>query len=187
MMGYLDRPDATAPAIDPQGWLKTGDVGFLHEGELYLCGRARDLVIIRGRNHDPAFVEQGLEGVEGVRAGCAAAFAVLPEGADTEELVVVAELDKVSGHRSKALRDRCIEAIQEATGLGVHDIELVDAGTLPRTSSGKIRRAHTRSLYLAGSLNAPETTSLKLVVREQARGYFHHTMRRLRNTARRSA
>ncbi len=187
MMGYLDQPDQTRQTIDPQGWLKTGDVGFLYEGELYLCGREKDLVIIRGRNHDPAFIEQGLEGVAGIRAGCAAAFAVLPEGADTEEIVVIAELQQDSKVNESALRSNCIEAIQEATSLQVTDLQLVVAGTLPRTSSGKIRRSRTRQLYLTGKLKAPETASLSLIVREQARGYVHHTLRRLRGSVPKSA
>jgi len=187
MMGYLDQPTETAKTIDQQGWLKTGDVGFLYEGELYLCGREKDLVIIRGRNHDPAFIEQGLEGVEGMRAGCSAAFAVLPEGADTEEIVVVAELKKDGEVNETELRSSCIAAIQEATGLQVSDLQLVAAGTLPRTSSGKIRRSRTRQLYLADDLQRPETANLTLVVREQARGYFHHTLRRLRVGGRKSA
>ncbi|MBJ93928.1 MAG: AMP-dependent synthetase [Rickettsiales bacterium] len=187
MLGYLDQPKETSKAIDPEGWLNTGDVGFLYQGELYLCGRAKDLVIIRGRNHDPAFIEQGLEGVEGVREGCSAAFAVLPEEADTEAIVVVAERHKNSTVDNDLLRANCLEAIQEATSLKVHDVQLVEPGTLPRTSSGKIRRSTTRQLYLSSQLSAPERANLRLVVREQARGYFHHTLRRLRGPARKSA
>ncbi len=187
MMGYLDLPGETRKAIDSDGWLKTGDLGFLHNGELYLCGREKDLVIIRGRNHDPAFIEQGLEGVEGVRAGCSAAFAVRPDDADTEEIVVVAELQKGNELEETVLRSNCVEAIQEATSLRVHEVQLVPAGTLPRTSSGKIRRSRSRQLYLSGNLHAPEKANLKLVVREQARGYFNHTLRRLRVAARNSA
>ncbi|MEE2829699.1 MAG: fatty acyl-AMP ligase [Myxococcota bacterium] len=187
MMGYLERPEETRNAIDAEGWLKTGDLGFIHDGELYLCGRQKDLVIIRGRNHDPAFIEQGLEGVAGMRAGCSAAFAVLPDSAETEAIVVVAEVQKGIEVDNPELRADCIQAIQEATSLRVYDVELVSPGTLPRTSSGKIRRAHTRHLYLAGELDAPETANLRLLVREQARGYFHHTMRRLRGNTRESA
>jgi len=69
MAGYLNRKDATQAAIDHHGWLNTGDSGFIHEGELYLCGREKDLIIIRGRNHDPALVEQALDGMPGIRTG----------------------------------------------------------------------------------------------------------------------
>ena len=69
MAGYLNREDATQAAIDHHGWLNTGDSGFIHEGELYLCGREKDLIIIRGRNHDPALVEQALDGMPGIRTG----------------------------------------------------------------------------------------------------------------------
>jgi len=179
MVGYLKRPKATQEVIDPQGWLNTGDVGFLHHGELYLCGRQKDLVIIRGRNHDPSFIEQGLEGVEGLRLGCSAAFSVRHNEADTEELVVVAELEKDTELDPEEVRKRAIGSIQKATSIKVYDLLLVAPGTLPRTSSGKIRRSHARKRYVEEALSAPEPANFKLVVREQARGYFHHTIRRL--------
>jgi fatty-acyl-CoA synthase len=159
-------------------------MGFLHNGELYLCGRQKDLVIIRGRNHDPSFIEQGLEGVDGLRVGCSAAFSVRDERGDTEELVVVAELDKETELSHEEIRKQAIESIQSATSIRVCDLVLVAPGTLPRTSSGKIRRSQTRHRYMTRELSAPERTNLKLVVREQARGYFHHTVRRLGMSAR---
>jgi fatty-acyl-CoA synthase len=77
MAGYLDQPEATAAALR-DGWLDTGDLGFLHEGSLFLTGRAKDVLILRGRNHSPHEVEDAVAAVDGVRAGCAVAVSWLP-------------------------------------------------------------------------------------------------------------
>jgi len=180
MAGYLDREDATRAIIDDDGWLNTGDTGFLHDGELYLCGREKDLIIIRGRNHDPALVEQALDGLPGLRSGCAAAFASTSEKADTERLVVVTEVRNATQIDADQVEVEARQRIQAQTGLRVERLELVEAGTLPRTSSGKVRRAETRRLFEAQELTAPEAVGLSLVVRENVRGAVHHTMRQLR-------
>src|SRR5204863_5677134 len=87
MDGYLGRPEATATAL-AGGWLDTGDLGFLLDGELYLTGRKKDVLILRGRNHAPEEVEHAVEGLHGVRAGCVVAVSHLPEG-DTGERVLL--------------------------------------------------------------------------------------------------
>ena len=90
MEGYLGDPEATA-AVLRDGWLDTGDLGFLHDGELYLTGRAKDVVILRGRNYAPEEIEQAVDGVPGVRTGCAVAASWLPEEARGEELALFVE------------------------------------------------------------------------------------------------
>ncbi len=180
MAGYLNREEATRAIIDEDGWLNTGDTGFLYDGELYLCGREKDLIIIRGRNHDPALVEQALDGLPGLRSGCAAAFASMAEKADTESLVVVTEVRNAKQIDADQVQEEARQRIQAQTGLKVESLELVEAGTLPRTSSGKIRRAETRRLFEARQLTAPESVGMGLVVRENVRGVMHHTMRQLR-------
>ena len=90
MEGYLGLVRATAEVLRG-GWLDTGDLGFIAEGELYLSGRAKDVLILRGRNHSPVEVEHAVDRVEGVRVGCAAAVSYLPEDADTEALVLLVE------------------------------------------------------------------------------------------------
>jgi len=180
MAGYLNRKDATRAIIDDEGWLNTGDTGFLHDGELYLCGREKDLIIIRGRNHDPALVEQALDGLPGLRSGCAAAFASTAEKADTESLVVVTEVRNAKQIDAGQVEEEARQRIQAQTGLRVESLTLVEAGTLPRTSSGKIRRAETRRLFEARELTAPDSVGMGLVVRENVRGVLHHTMRQLR-------
>jgi fatty-acyl-CoA synthase len=163
MEGYLDDPAATARALQG-GFLDTGDLGFLWEGELFLTGRARDVVILRGRNHSPEEIERAVDGLPGARPGCAVAVSFLPEGGEGEVLALLVEARREATREERdALPEACRKAVLAASGLDV-DLALVLApGTLPRTSSGKLRRAEALRLYLAGDLKAPErVTPLRL-------------------------
>ncbi len=156
MDGYLGRPEATARALRG-GWLDTGDLGFVHDGELFLTGRAKDVVILRGRNHSPVEIEHAVEGVDGVRRGCAAAVSWLPEGAPSEVLLLFVEYRYDATARQVAgLPVACAEAVLAATGLQPGEVLALEPGTLPRTSSGKLRRQEALRRHLAGELNAPE-------------------------------
>ncbi|HEY0510393.1 MAG TPA: AMP-binding protein, partial [Thermoanaerobaculia bacterium] len=158
MDGYLDDPEATARALR-DGWLDTGDLGFLHAGELYLTGRAKDVVILRGRNYAPEEIERAVEGVRGVRAGCVVAASWLPEDAPGEALALFVETPDAG----EDLADACRAAVLGATGLAVDRVIPLAPGTLPRTSSGKLRRGEALRLYLAGDLTAPDpVTPLQL-------------------------
>jgi acyl-CoA synthetase (AMP-forming)/AMP-acid ligase II len=159
MEGYLGRPQATA-AVLADGWLDTGDLGFLHGGELFLTGRAKDLLILRGRNHAPEEVEQAVDGVAGVRTGCAVAVSFLPEDAACEKLVVLVEARRdteteVFGEVAAS----CTTAILAATGLEPSQVVVLEPGTLPRTSSGKKRRQEALRQLLAGELGPPTPVS----------------------------
>ncbi len=155
MDGYLGDPESTARTLR-DGWLDTGDLGFVDEGELYLTGRAKDVVILRGRNHSPADIEQAVDAVTGVRAGCAVAVSWLPEGASGEVLALFVERSRhATAGEVGALPDACREAVLGATGLAVERVEVLEPGTLPRTSSGKLRRAEALRLYLEGGLAPP--------------------------------
>jgi acyl-CoA synthetase (AMP-forming)/AMP-acid ligase II len=149
MRGYLNRPEATA-AVLRDGWLDSGDEGFLWQRELYLTGRAKDLIIVRGRNHDPAVIEQTLDGIAGLRRGCAVAFA-LP-GEASEAVALIAE---TSGEVGEATLLAMRQAVRRGVGLDPAVVELVAAGSLPRTSSGKIRRQEAARRWAEGSLTAP--------------------------------
>ena len=156
MDGYLDAPEATARALR-DGWLDTGDLGFLRGGELYLTGRAKDVVILRGRNHAPEEIERALESVPGVRTGCAVAASWLPEDADGERLVLlVEEARNASPQQLESLPEACREAVLGSVGLEVDEVVVLEPGTLPRTSSGKLRRQEALRLWLAGELQPPE-------------------------------
>lgn len=156
MEGYLGDPEATARAFR-DGWLDTGDLGFLHEGELYLTGRAKDVVILRGRNYAPEEIERAVEGVSGVRTGCVVAASWLPEGAEGEVLALFVETSRlIKPAEREALPSSCREAVLGATGLAADHVVLLEPGTLPRTSSGKLRRGETLRLYLTGELAPPD-------------------------------
>ena len=145
--GYYKRPDATA-ALFHDGWLCTGDLGYLLNGELVLCGRIKDVIIVGGRNVFPEDIERAVGQLDGVRAGNVIAVGV--EGYKSKEsVVVVAEVrtdcpDEVRA----AIHHRTIEVC----GLPPRDVMLVKPGSLPKTSSGKLQRAKCRELYLAEEL-----------------------------------
>src|SRR5262249_30321341 len=145
MSGYDGLPEATAAAMSGE-WLDTGDLGFLWDGELYVHGRVKDVIIARGRKHAAHRVEAWLGGVEGVRGGCSAAFGVVQS--DGEELVVLFERAR-SGGEGAELVERVRRRIVEGVGVAPAHVSALAPGTLPRTSSGKIRRAEARRQYLA--------------------------------------
>ena len=134
MVGYLGQPEATRAAL-VDGWLDTGDLGFISEGELVVCGRAKDVIILRGANHVPQEFEEALDGLEGVRAGCAVALGATLPGAEGEELVLLVERGAAS---RLDLTDQIRTRVLQRTGIRPNRVELLAPGTLPRTSSGKL-------------------------------------------------
>ncbi len=159
MDGYLDQPRATARAL-VDGWLDTGDLGFWFDEELYLTGRAKELIILRGRNYPPEMVERPLLGLAGLRTGCAVALSWLPEGADGEVLWIFVETARNASRTViDELAQACRRAILQATGLVVDAVHLLAPGTLPRTSSGKMRRGETLRQFLADELQPPGSAS----------------------------
>ena len=153
--GYWHRPDVTAETFgarikgdDEHTYLRTGDLGFLYEGELFVCGRTKDLIIVRGVNCYPSDIEAVVErSAAQVRHGCVAAFSVEPE--DEEVLVVVAE---VRNERDLPDAKALARAIRRHGHIDPHTIMFVPARSIPKTTSGKIRRAETRQLWLDGKL-----------------------------------
>ncbi len=150
--GYFRRPEATAQLIDADGWLDSGDYGYLADGEIFLTGRAKDLIIRAGRNLYPYELEQAVGALPGVRRGCVAVFAATEAASGSEKLVVLAETREAD----PAARARLTEAIHgaalEALGAPVEEVLLAPPGTVLKTSSGKIRRAACRAAYEAGTL-----------------------------------
>jgi acyl-CoA synthetase (AMP-forming)/AMP-acid ligase II len=173
MDGYLDDPATTARALC-DGWLDTGDLGFFHPagetGELFLTGRAKDVVILRGRNHAPDEIERAVDGLPGFRTGCAIAASWLPEGAEGELLVLFVEVSRTATDSERAaLPERCREVVLTAAGLAVDRVEVLAPGTLPRTSSGKLRRQEALRLYLAGALTPPQPVTPLRMAKAMAR------------------
>jgi acyl-CoA synthetase (AMP-forming)/AMP-acid ligase II len=155
MTGYYADPEATARAL-VDGWLDTGDLGFVADGELYITGRTKDLVVIRGANHTSQEFEECLGGIAGVRSGCAVALGYIPPGGEGEELLILAE--RASGSDpadDPALIEQIRVAVIERTAVRPHAVHVLEAGTLPRTSSGKMRRAEALRRFVAGELVPP--------------------------------
>ncbi|MEY3342008.1 MAG: hypothetical protein RLZZ269_1919 [Actinomycetota bacterium] len=145
--GYYKRPEATA-AMFHDGWLCTGDLAYTLDGELVICGRIKDVIIVGGRNVFPEDIERAVGAIEGVRAGNVIAFGI--DGYKGKEtVIVVAEVKDVDLDRVRA--DIHHSAL-EVSGLPPRDVMLVKPGTLPKTSSGKLQRAKCRELYLDGGL-----------------------------------
>jgi acyl-CoA synthetase (AMP-forming)/AMP-acid ligase II len=156
MVGYLGQPDATRAAI-VDGWLDSGDLGFVEDGELVVCGRAKDVIILRGANHVPQEFEDALDGLDGVRPGCAVALGAIPPGAEGEELVLLVEL---APGAPLDLTDRVRTRVLERTGIRPHRVDLLVPGTLPRTSSGKLRRRESLRRWQTGTLTPPRKIRL---------------------------
>ncbi|MFG2361748.1 fatty acyl-AMP ligase [Streptomyces mirabilis] len=136
----------------PDRFLRTGDLGFLREGELFVTGRLKDLMVIDGRNHYPQDLELSAEMSHGaLRPGCTAAFSV-DGGVEGEQPVIVAETAPDAAVDSERITEVIRSAIGEAHGLAVRDVVLVHPGTIPKTSSGKIQRHASRAAYLADAL-----------------------------------
>jgi acyl-CoA synthetase (AMP-forming)/AMP-acid ligase II len=163
MHGYLDRPEATAEVLK-HGWLDTGDLGFFDDGELFLTSRAKDTLILRGRNYAPQEVEEVVHDLPGVRPGCAVAVSHLEEGAEGEKLWLFVEAKRgVPRSEYEAMGEASGRRVVAATALTVDRVVVLEPGTLPRTSSGKLRRRETLRRYLAGELSPPQpVTRLRL-------------------------
>ena len=157
MMGYFRNRKATSRALT-DGWLDTGDLGFVEKGELYVCGRAKDVIIIRGANHQPQEFEGCVDAVDGVRTGCVVALGFTPEGAEGEELLILAERS-VRG-ASGDLEERIRKAVLDGTGVRAHTVRVLAPGTLPRTSSGKMRRGEALRRFLSDELTPPQPVNV---------------------------
>ncbi|MFP5320807.1 MAG: long-chain-fatty-acid--CoA ligase [Acidimicrobiia bacterium] len=148
--GYYGRPELNEQLFH-DGWLRTGDLGYLVGGELVLCGRIKDVIIVAGRNVFPEDIERACNEIEGVRAGNVIAF-----GAETakgkEGVVVVAEARPADDGDLSPVRAEVQERVRAVAGVPAKDVVLVAPGTLPKTSSGKLQRGVCRSRYLEGRL-----------------------------------
>jgi acyl transferase domain-containing protein/acyl-CoA synthetase (AMP-forming)/AMP-acid ligase II/acyl carrier protein len=157
--GYWQRPEDTSRAFaartfDGDGpFMRTGDLGFLHADELYITGRIKDLIILRGRNLYPQDIEQTAEASHpALRNGCGAAFAV--DTADGERLVYVSEVERTERNTpAEDVAAAVSHAVAEAHEVGVDAVVLLKPGSIPKTSSGKIQRHACRAGYLDGTLD----------------------------------
>jgi acyl-CoA synthetase (AMP-forming)/AMP-acid ligase II len=151
--GYFNEPDLTREAF-AGGWLKTGDLGYLVGGEVYVCGRRKELIIVNGRNYYPQDLEWEASKVQGVRKGNVIGFGTRKPFNDRERVVICFETSLQDQQAKEALKHEVRKAVRQATGLSIDDVVALDAGVLPKTSSGKLKRAETRELYETGKLFA---------------------------------
>ncbi len=149
--GYFDNPEATAALFDG-AWLETGDLGYMVGGELFVTGRRKDLVIRAGRNLHPQDIEELVGDVEGVRRGCVAVIGAPAHEEGTERLIVLAETRLADPDARRALEERIRERVVAFLGEAPDEVVLLAPRSLPKTSSGKLRRSAARELYLAGRL-----------------------------------
>jgi fatty-acyl-CoA synthase len=149
MEGYFRDQEAT-DACMVDGWLDTGDMGYLSDGYLYIVGRAKDMIIINGKNHWPQDIEWAVEQLPGFKQGDIAAFAITTPGGEEAPAVLVH--CRISDNVERArLRDEIRERVRSITGMHCV-VELVPPRSLPRTSSGKLSRSKARKLYLEGEI-----------------------------------
>jgi len=149
MEGYFNNPQATARVMS-DGWLSTGDLGYMADGELYITGRKKEIVIKSGRNYMPQDFEAACLDVEGLRQGRVVAFGVTNSHTGTEDLVLVAETAQPDCAGNPLLEERVARAVAEFTGLRPDRVDLVRPGLLPKTTSGKFQRGKVRAAYEQG-------------------------------------
>lgn len=149
--GYFRDAERTR-ALHDDGWLDSGDRAYAADGEIYVTGRIKDIVIRGGRNLYPDELEEAVGAVPGIRRGCVAAFGVPDRALGTERLVIVAETRETVAAERERLRAAAAAAVFERLGEPPDEIVLAPPGSVLKTSSGKLRRAATRDAYVAGSL-----------------------------------
>ncbi|HEX6902709.1 MAG TPA: amino acid adenylation domain-containing protein, partial [Thermoanaerobaculia bacterium] len=166
--GYWDNPEESARTFqariageDGEAFLRTGDLGFVSGGELYITGRLKDLIILRGRNLYPQDLELTAERSHpALRQGCGAAFSV--DAGGEERLVLVYELERRREGEHEAAAEAIRRAVAEEHEAQVHEVVLARMGSVPKTSSGKIQRHACRAAYLAGDLEVVGRSALSL-------------------------
>ena len=169
MTGYFNKPEKTEKVIS-RGWLDTGDMGFFHQGDLFVFGRAKDLIIIRGRNYSPQTIEQAVDDVDGARKGCSAAVGHVSDASKGEGLLVFIERDKkTDSAKDIEIAKAASRKITETTQLVPDTVILLDPGTLPRTSSGKIRRTEILKRHLSKTLAPPKQVGIFQMTAEMIR------------------
>ncbi len=147
LTGYYHRPDATKKAFI-HGWYLTGDYGYLVEGELYITGRKKDLIIVGGKNIYPQDLELLAYEVQGVHAGRASAFGVFNDGSGTEDVVMVAEVDCDDPAERQKIADGIRVAVTRGSAVALRFVHLVGKHWLVKTSSGKTARSANRDKFL---------------------------------------
>jgi fatty-acyl-CoA synthase len=156
MSGYFGNPEETARVLSLEGWLDTGDLGYMRDGEVVVTGRVKDLIIVNGRNIWPQDIEWSVElNVDGAKEGSVAAFQLADEAdeaAAKERVGVVVECRRREPGEREALRIETHAVVRKVCGIEAH-VALCAPGALPRTSSGKLSRTKARTMFLTGAFD----------------------------------
>ena len=158
-------PLGPAKNTDEFAWVNSGDRAYRFEGEIYVTGRVKDIIIKGGRNLYPHEVEDLAARVEGLRRGCIVAFGLKDEASGTEKLFVVAESRERNPATLASIAAKVNEQISQGLGLPPDRVEVIPVGSIPKTSSGKLRREETKKMYVAGTLIAPRSPAWLQIAR----------------------
>src|SRR5215475_834678 len=179
-------PQGPAKSADEFAWVDSGDRAYRADGEFYITGRVKDIIIKGGRNLYPHEVEELAARVDGIRKGCIVAFGLKDEKSGTEKLVVVAEVRDRDPKKLAPISAAVTEQISRGLGMPPDRVELVPPGSIPKTSSGKLRREETRQLFKKGSLSQGRPPEWVQIARLGAGGALQTVGRTLATAARRT-
>jgi 1-acyl-sn-glycerol-3-phosphate acyltransferase len=183
--GYYHNEAATRELMRDGNWLDSGDLAYWVDGEIYITGRAKDVIIKAGRNLYPHEVEEIAGRVTGVRAGCVVAFGAPDERSGTERLVVAAEIKDATN--AKSIEAEIARAVNEAMGIPPDLIVPLRPQSIPKTSSGKLRRGETRRLFIEGKLGKKQDAVWVQIAKLAARSAVPRAIFWLRDAIRSSA
>jgi fatty-acyl-CoA synthase len=169
--GYFRQPEATASMTAADGFLDSGDLAYRADGEIFIAGRRKDLIITGGRNYVPQEIEEAAAQAQGVRKGCVVAFGAPDATSGTELLVVVAETRAQQPAARERIEQEVIERVADAIGVPPDRVVLAPPGAVPKTSSGKVRRNATRALFLSGELGRTTRNSAGTLLRLGISGF----------------
>jgi fatty-acyl-CoA synthase len=182
--GYYRNPQATRELMRDGDWLNSGDLAYWGEGELYITGRAKDVIIKAGRNLYPHEIEEIVGRVKGVRTGCVVAFGAPDERTGTERLIIAAEIRDLGN--AGQIEGEISRAVDEAMGMPPDVVALLRPQSIPKTSSGKLRRSDTRRLYLEGKLGKKQQSASMQIAKLAVRGAVPSAWNVTKNLGRRA-
>lgn len=151
MRGYYNNPEATQE-IFHNGWWDSGDLAYKAEGEIFITGRKKDLIIKAGRNIYPSEIETVTASISEIRRGCVIAFGIQDHLTGTDKIIIVAETNQLDNQKQQTMIERIKEAVVSAVNVSPDEINLVPPHTIPKTSSGKLQRSICKKMYLEKSL-----------------------------------
>jgi fatty-acyl-CoA synthase len=177
--GYYRNEEETARVLR-DGWLHTGDLGYISERRLFVTGRKKEMIIKRGRNYYPYDIERIASSVQGIRKGCLAAFACFNEETGTEDLVLVAETREEDRKQRERIETQVNGELLASLGIRADKLVLVPPKTIPKTSSGKIQRVSCRERYVNGNLAPDKITSVLAPIKTVVQSFLGHQSFRFR-------